>query len=1081
MMRNFFLHGKARPISLLGLCLLFSQPDSYALNLDPINAIVDQDQVTGIIKDEKGQVLAGATITVKGTSIQTSSNQQGIFSIRAKRGDVLVVNYQGFTKQEVAVSTGNVNVVMVSSDQALEEVVIIGYGKQRKGNITGSVATVNAEQLKNIPSSNLSNSLAGRAAGVNVTNTSGMAGASSSLRIRGSFAEPLYVIDGVVRDKAAFDVLEANEVDQMTFLKDAATAAVYGTRAGNGVVVVTTKKGTAQAPVFNVQSNYTFNTPTQELLANLTTAKDELTYQNRVAEFRGLSIPNGQKEFDYFKDKNYNANDVIWRNPFTHRQSISVNGGGDKITYYSLLSYRKENGSYKSLDHEKFNLRSNISAQITEDFSMDFNISANQTNSKRFFWPFSTSSNDDDFDVSDFYRVTFNWPKMYPFYLNADGTPSNTPTAYPVQTPMGSWQAWNVIDQVIGDRYIDRKVRQVNPIMTLNLKLDKLVQGLSTKVVGSYIAQDYMRKRYMSFQKNYTFTSLNPNDNRFIPAPPSEANINIFTFSQSQPFMDYSPQRLWEYQVNWFLNYNRKFGKHSVDGTLVYEQSKKGGTYVTSRAENPITALDQMFIYPTDRNFRSTTANETIDSRRGIIGRANYNYADKYIAEFSFRYDGSPLFPTDKRWGFFPSVSAAWRVSDENFFTDIKNTISDLKFRASYGTTGNDLDVNANRIGQFGYLEKYTTSGGYMFGDRYYNGIAYGATPTQNLTWTTSKSVNLGLDFGFVNNKLTGSLDLFSRKETNILGPRSLKVPDNYGRALAPENYAARSYKGGEISFNWNDKVGEVAYGLNANLGYAKDRWDIIDEEPSYASGQPQNFRSRIGRPENRIIGLESLGLVRTQAEADALKAKGFKTYGRDPFPGMILYKDIQGANYSGGPDGKIDDNDLQLLSDNNSPRINYGFGFNASWKGFYVSALFQGVLAYDRMISNQEGGGMRQHGDTFRPYYPIWASDVWTPDNTDAKYPRPTGYSGWAESGAAPSSFWIRNGAYLRLRDINVSYRLPKSMTEKLRVKDVNLFFNGTNLFVFSPMKEFHDPEQKLYDSYPVMKTFTFGLDVKF
>ncbi len=188
MMRNFFLHGKARPISLLGLCLLFSQPDSYALNLDPINAIVDQDQVTGIVKDEKGQALAGATITVKGTSVQASSNQQGIFAIRAKRGDVLVVNYQGFTKQEVAVSAGNISVVMVSSDQALEEVVIIGYGKQRKGNITGSVATVNAEQLKNIPSSNLSNSLAGRAAGVNVTNTSGMAGASSSLRIRGSFA-----------------------------------------------------------------------------------------------------------------------------------------------------------------------------------------------------------------------------------------------------------------------------------------------------------------------------------------------------------------------------------------------------------------------------------------------------------------------------------------------------------------------------------------------------------------------------------------------------------------------------------------------------------------------------------------------------------------------------------------------------------------------------------------------------------------------------------------------------------------------------------------------------------------------------
>ena len=240
MMRNFFFHGKARPISLLGLCLLFNQPGSYGLNLERTNVIVVQDLVTGVVKDEKGQVLAGATVTVKGTSVQASSNQQGVFAIRANRGDVLILNYQGFAKQEVAVSSGSIQVTMLSSDHALEEVVIIGYGKQRKGNITGSVATVNAEQLKNIPSSNLSNSLAGRAAGVNVTNTSGMAGASSSLRIRGSFAEPLYVIDGIVRDKAAFDVLEAKEVEQMTFLKDAATAAVYGTRAGNGVVVVTT-------------------------------------------------------------------------------------------------------------------------------------------------------------------------------------------------------------------------------------------------------------------------------------------------------------------------------------------------------------------------------------------------------------------------------------------------------------------------------------------------------------------------------------------------------------------------------------------------------------------------------------------------------------------------------------------------------------------------------------------------------------------------------------------------------------------------------------------------------------------------
>lgn len=1057
--------------------------------------------VNGVVRDASNNPISGATVSIENPKTKykqiNTTNAAGTFSFdRIPEGQdyEIKVSFVGFktkilsnynidSKDKVAIT-----VALEQEQESLEEVVVVGYGKQKRANITGSVASVNAEQLKNISPSNLSNALAGRAAGINVTNTSGMAGASSSLRIRGSFAEPLYVIDGIVRDKAAFDALEANEVDQMSFLKDAATAAVYGTRAGNGVVVVTTKKGSAQEPVFNVQSNYSFGAPTQTLLADITTAADELTYQNRVSQFLWENgsktspwvAPNGQIEFDYFKDKDYSVNDVIWRNPFSHRQSISVSGGGDRITYYNLVSYRKENGSYKSLDHEKFNLRSNVSAKITDDFTIDVNISANQINSKRFYWPFSTSSDDDDFDVSDFYRVTFNWPKMYPFYLNADGSPSDSPTDYPVQTPMGSWQAWNVIDQVVGNRYIDRKVRQVNPIMTLNYKLDKLVQGLSTKVVGSYLAEDYMRKRFMTFQKNYTFTSLNPDGNRFIPAPPSEDKVNVFTFSQAQPFMDYAPQREWEYQVNWFLNYNRKFNKHGIDALLVYEQFKAGGTYVNSRAENPIVSIDQMFIYPTDRNFRSTDAYESINSRRGFIGRANYNYSDKYIAEFSFRYDGSPLFPGDKRWGFFPSMSAAWRISEEQFFSNVRNTMSDLKLRASYGTTGNDLNVNAQRIGQFLYQEKYRPSGGYMFGDRYYNGVAYGATPTQNLTWTTSKSVNIGLDFGFINNKLTGSVDLFSRKETDILGPRSLKVPDNYGRALAPENYAARSYKGGEFSVNWNDRIGEVSYGVTANMGYAKDRWDIFDEEPAFAVGGTRNFESRVGRPENRIIGFEAIDLVRTQQQLDALKSSGFKTYGRDPYLGMILYKDIRGANYSDMPDGKIDDNDLTLLSENNTPRINYGLGLNANWKGVTISALLQGVLAYDRVISNQEGGGIRQHGGTFRPYYPIWAGDVWTADNPNAEYPRVVG-SNWQESGTGASSFWIRNGAYLRLRDLNVSYSLPQSLTKAMKINHVNLFFNGTNLFVFSPMTEFHDPEQKMYDSYPVMKTFTLGLDIKF
>ncbi|KGE13381.1 SusC/RagA family TonB-linked outer membrane protein [Sphingobacterium deserti] len=1082
-MRKKTLFERSNASCLLLFSLFLMRQEAKATLLPEYNLLISvtQQSLIGTVLDETGQPITGATISVKNSTNAVSSDLDGKFSIAAQRGDVLVIKYIGYTTQELTIDNQSSLSITLQPDQSsLEEVVVVGYGTQKKANITGAISNIKADDLVRVSPSNLSNTLAGRAPGVNVTNTSGMAGASSRLRIRGSFAEPLYVIDGIVRDKAAFDVLEANEVDQMSFLKDAATAAVYGTRAGNGVVVVTTKKGVSQTPVFNVQSNYTFNTPTQTLLADLTTATDELTYQNRVAEFQGLPIPNGEEEFAYFANRSYNANDLIWRNPFSHRQSVSVNGGGDRITYFALVNYRGENGSYQSLDHEKFNLRSNVSAKISDAFSIDLNISANQTNSNRFFWPFSTSSNDDDFDVSDFYRVTFNWPKMYPFYLNEDGTPSSSATPFPVQTPMGSWQAWNVIDQVLGDRYIDRKVRQVNPILSLNLKLDKLLPGLSTRVVGSYLAEDYLRKRYMSFQKNYTFQSLDPSGNRFIPAPPDENRINIFTFSQPQPFVDYVSQRKWEYQLNWFVNYTRTFGRHNIDAMLSLEQWEFGLTNINSLAENPITALDQMFVYPTDRTFRYTNAFENINARQAAIGRVNYNFADRYIAEFSFRYDGAVLFPEEKRWGFFPSMSAAWRLSEENFFSGIKNAVNDLKLRASYGTTGNYLDENANPISQFTYAEKYNTTTGSIFGDRYYNGLAYGNTPNPFVTWTRSQSFNAGIDFAFLKHKLSGSVDAFVRKETDILASRTIRLPDTYGRTLAKENYAARSYRGGEITMNWNDNLGEVSYGISANIGYAIDRWDIYDEEPAYGPNGNMHFLSRVGRPHNRITGLRAVDLVRTQAQLDELLASGFTTYGRAPYLGMILFDDIRGANYSNGGDGKIDENDEDLLSTNNSPRYNYGVGLNAAWKNISISALFQGVLKYDRMISNQEGGGVRQHGGTFRPYYPLWADDVWTADNTDAKYPRPVG-SNWAESGSMASTFWIRNGAYMRLRDLNIAYAMPSDWANAIKLKSVSIFFNGSNLFVLSPMTEFQDPEQLNYDSYPVMKTFTLGLDVKF
>lgn len=1052
-------------------------------NLSVVNQQQSQKTVKGTVVDAANIPVIGANVFVKGTTHGTITDMDGNFTLtNVAENSTLVISYIGFLEKNVEVGNKtSFDIVLLEDSKKLEEVVIVGYGTQKKVNLTGSITAVNASELSGISTSNLSNTLAGRAPGVNITGNSGLMGASSNIRIRGGFGEPLFVIDGIVRDKDAFDALEVNEIDQLSFLKDAATASIYGSQAGNGVVLVTTKGGTQQKPMFNYQGSYTFMTPTQELFSDMFTATDELIYQNRVAQYQGLATPNGEKEFEYFKDKNYNVNDYIWQTPWNQKHSVSVSGGNDKVTYYALGSYIGEEGSYKNLENDKFNLRSNVTAKITDQIKMNFNLAANQQNQQRFYWPFS---DDDEQTIGDLYRCTFNWPKTYPFYLNADGSPANNVTDYPVQTPMGSWQAWNVVDQVVGDRYIKTRKREVNAILSFDIDLGKFIPGLTTKLVGNYIGNDYMRKKYLTYQHNYVWAAANSDQNRFIPAAPDPNKMNTFTFSQNQEFLSYNVHSLWSEQLNWFLNYNHSFGKHDVSGTLVWEQQANGGEKVFAKGESPLTNYDQMFVYSTDAERRWGDAWEVTNGRLSWIGRFNYTYDQKYIAEFSFRYDGNTLFPKEKRWGFFPSFSGAWRISNESFMENTSNWLDNLKIRASYGTTGNDLNVNNDPIAPFSYMNVYQSGYSYIWGDNLNLGIEPGATPNPYLTWATSATYNVGFDFGVLNNRLSGSFDAFYKTEKDILGSRIVTIPDTYGQSLAPENYAERSWRGVEFNAMWRDKAfgGQLDYSIYGNVGFSKDQWDVLDQTALYSPGGNLEEFSAIGKPLNRLSGLKTLGIVRTQEQLDELLAKGFKQYGRNPYLGGLYFEDVRGDGYSLGPDGKIDGNDVQLLSDNAAPRINYGFGTNLSWKGFTMDIHFQGVGLYDRMISNLgEGmGGIRQYGGTVRPYYPIWTDDVWTPENPNAKYPRVIGKS-WYESGTGAQSFWIRNGAYLRLKNLNVGYNLPKSWISFLNLESAQLFVNGTNLFVLSAMTEFHDPEQDCYDSYPLMKSFTFGVDIKF
>ncbi|GHU89019.1 SusC/RagA family TonB-linked outer membrane protein [Bacteroidia bacterium] len=1045
--------------------------------------------VKGTVKDAAGDEIVGASVQEKGTKNGTVTDVNGNFSLTVDDNAVIQISFLGYVTQEIPVKgKSDIQVEMQEDSQYLDEVVVVGYGVQKKVNLTGAITNVKTNDLTAIPTSNLSNTLAGRAPGVTIIGNSGLIGATSTIRMRGGFGEPLFVIDGVLSNKEAFDALEATEIDQMSFLKDAATASVYGTSAGNGVVLVTTKTGDVRIvkPKFDYQGTYSFSNPTQPLFTDLFTATDELIYQNRVAEFQNRALPNGENEFAYFENRDYNVNDYIWQNPWNMKHSLSVTGGSDKFKYYVMAGYMQEEGSYINLENNKYNVRSNLTAQLSKAISVNLNLSGYQTNGNRFYW---TGSPDESQDVYDFYRCTFNATRTLPFYSYLDGTPATEKTDYPIRPEIGSWTGWNPVDQVIGNRYIKTRKRNMNGTLSFNIDLQALTPGLSTKVLFNYTGDDYMRKKFMTEQKNYIFQRADPAGNRFLPAPLDLTKYSIFNFNTSE-HLQYGMRTLWSEQFNWFLNYDRMFGKHSVSGMVVFEQASNGGEYVFAEGKEPLTYIDQMFAFSSDVENRFGDANEYAGAHLSWIGRFNYNYAQKYIAEFSFRYDGNTLFAPGHRWGFFPSVSAAWRIEQESFMESTRELLDNLKLRLSYGTTGNDLDVSNNHIRPFSYLSKYTGGTSYIFGSEYMQGIRPGTVPNPNITWATSTTYNVGLDPGFLDGRLQAVFDVFYRTEEDILGARTATLPSTYGQTLAPENYAKRSWRGGEATLSWRNKAagGKIEYSVYANMGYAKDRWDILDESALYKTGNLQDL-SQVGYSSGRQTGLIAVGLLRTQEQIDEINAKNRELFGKDMiqygralYLGGILYKDTRGDGYALGADGKIDGNDTyNLLSDNAVPRINYGFGGEISWSGLTLSLHFQGVGSYDKFVSGYDAG-IYQHGGANRPYFPLWTSpDVWTPENTDGKYPRVVG-SSWYESGVGKTTFWQRNGAYIRLKNLNIGYKIPKSILSHLGLTDAQLFFNGTNLFAFSELSEFYmDPEQAYYDSYPLMKTFTFGLNVSF
>ncbi|MDR3268810.1 MAG: TonB-dependent receptor [Tannerella sp.] len=1019
--------------------------------------------VTGTVVDERGEPVAGANIMEKGIVNGTVTDVDGKFHLNVPPKATLVVSFIGYVTQEVAIGNQtHLNITLKEDSKLLDEVVVVGYGTQKKVNLTGSVATINSADIQGVPSSNLSNALSGRLAGVSISGSDGgRPGNTSSISIRakGSWnnTDPLYVIDGVVRDKFAFDGLDANDVENLSILKDA-SAAIYGSRAANGVVLVTTKKGKEGKPVISYTGSVGTTGITQ--MATYMNAYDQALFINDALRTSGqdenASTWYADDELEYYKTHNYNWYDEAHRDPILTQHSVNVSGGNNYVRYYVGGNYYNETGAFDNMNYRKYALRANIEANITKDLMVTMGLTSDNRDDLKPYWR-NDGGNDTLMDLWNLMLVYSS--SFFPAYV--DGKPIGK-SGYLNQHPM------EVISPETG--YIRRRYSNTEANIALSYNVP-FVKGLNLKVLYDNYGRQAFTKEFDVPYKIYEPRTGGTHNNIVYPELTGES----YWASNVNDLLNERYDRDNSYQFNAFINYNNRFGDHEVGAVLLYEQSE--GTADWFRAQTKFFqtyTLDQLNAGSQSPADFSVQGSGTENGRQSYAGRLNYGYADKYLLELSARYDGSVRFAPSERWGFFPSATAAWRISEENFFKENVRFINYLKLRASAGLMGNDA------VGGWQWMQEYTFDKGAEYASSA-NGLKPGVIANPYITWEKSMNYNFGLDAGFLQNRLTASLNGWFKHTYDILGSRVSTLPDTFGGNMPAENYGVVDSKGYEIELAYTDQIDNITYRVGGNLGYGVNKVVTKDQAENIRA-----YQSEIGYSTDRSMGFIFTDIIRTQADLDALPA-GYTINGETPKLGMLNYKDLRGepgTDNPDQPDGKITGADNDFIINHMTAPVSYGFFIGATWKNWNLDLFFQGVA------NNQIMDRLRLTRGTTRVTKPygFW-TDHWTPENTDAQYPR-------VEPGTwyiyPESSFWVYDGSFLRLKNVNLSYTLPKSMLAKAGIGQAKIFFNGTNLFLLEDHVKHFDPE--LGDTntsptpnaenirrYPPTKSYSLGINLSF
>ena len=828
-----------------------------------------KSHVTGTIVDATGESVIGANVVVKGTANGTITDIDGNFSLDAPEGAILQVSYIGYADQEVKVGKQKIlSIVLREESKALEEVVVVGYLSQKKASLTGAVASMKVgENLNTISTTSAGNLLAGKMAGVNIGTPSGIPGSTPDISIRTvsswkDNAQPVtYVIDGVVRDATDFNNLSSNEIENISVLKDAASAAIYGSRSTGGVIIVTTKKGKEGKPTINY--SYGFSVDSR-------TGNQDLTNGVQTAELYNRVNPNPatnwtQEEIDHIASINggwgYNQLDAVWQNPTTQTHNLSISGGSDKIQYFGAASYVKQEGFLKPLTYDKYNVRLNVTADITDDFEVFAGFALN-----------NTEKGDIVFEgAHSLYTKLRIWQPEQPVF-----TESGKPIDY-------SWIG-NVGALVNGDGgYKNSSFIKPQAVFKATYKIPFL-KGLN---ISMQYSKSWSHTATDEFYHNYDMvvTRKSGANNRII----SVHDEDIMSVKKSNQFnKDYIKKTSdWgnDQQLNFYLNYSNTFnGIHRLDAVLLTEWYEGYGAQVYGARETfPLYLYDQFWAASDTRadTYGGGDAS-TRNGRMSYVGQFNYAYADKYLLSFSFREDGSMNFAPSQRWGFFPAGSAAWVLSEENFFN--KKWIQFMKIRGSVGLTGDDS------VGGWQWQESYKQDGSAYFGQDPSKslGLTYGSVVNPNLTWEKALSYDVGLDMNFLNNwHLT--FDYWFRKSYDILDNRKATLPTTYSRDLPAENYGKMNAQGIDVELGYRGQSKDFTYFANATLSYG---WNEITYK-DYAENA-QWIDIPIGTSTTRLVGYDFDKIIRTQEELDAFNAANpdYTFNGMKPQLGDIVYKD---------------------------------------------------------------------------------------------------------------------------------------------------------------------------------------------